>query len=417
MDLLRRIRNTRFWIILGIIGPGIITASVDNDAGGIAIYSIAGAHYGYMLLWTLIPIAVFLFVIQEMSARMGVVTGKGLADIVRESYGVKTTFYLMLFMFLTNVANTVSEFAGLAAGFEIFGVSRYVSVPLCAAAIWLLVIKGTYNVVEKVFLLASAFYLTYAVSAFMTQPEWSQVLEYAVKPSFKYDPSYILLLVGLVGTTISPWMQFYIQSSIVEKGLQVKEYKITRYDVVLGSVVTALVAFFIMIACAKTLFPADVRIESAKDAALALFPLAGKYAGGLFAFGLINASLFAASILPLSTAYSICEGMGWEAGVNKSFKEAPHFMWLYTFMIVVGALFILIPKIPLIPVMVFSQVVNGVILPVVLVFILKLINKKEIMGEHTNSKLFNVLALSCAGVMIILSLVMVMDMLFPSMMH
>lgn len=400
-------------MILAILGPGIITASVDNDAGGIALYSIAGAHFGYVFLWTLLPIAVYLIIIQEMSARMGVATGKGFADLIRENYGVKITFYLMFFLFLTNVANAISEFAGVAAGFEIFGVSKYISVPAAAIFVWTLIVRGTYSSVEKIFLFASLFYFTYAISAFMTNPPWAEVLQQTVTPSFKFDPGYVVMFIGLVGTTIAPWMQFYIQSSVVEKGLRMEDYRVTRYDVIIGSFITVLVAMFIMVACSRTLFANGIRIESAKDAALALLPLAGDYAGLLFAFGLINASLFAASILPLSTSYCICEGMGWEAGVNKTFKEAPHFMWLYTVIVSVGAAVILIPDIPLIPIMVFSQVANGILLPFVLIFILKLINKKEIMGEYTNSTWFNILAWSCTVIMIALSVLFTLGVIFP----
>ncbi len=406
-------RKSRIGIILAVLGPGIITASVDNDAGGIAIYSIAGAHFGYHFLWTLLPIGLFLIVIQEMSARMGVVTGKGFADLIRENYGVKITFWLMVILFFTNYANAISEFAGVAAGFEIFGVSKYISVPIAALFVWLLIVKGTYSIVEKIFLFASLFYVTYAISAFMTGPDWGEVLTRTVVPSFEMKPGFIIMLVALVGTTIAPWMQFYLQSSVVEKGLHIEDYRVTKYDVIIGSFITVLVALFIMVACSMTLFPKGIKINDAQDAAMALMPLAGKYAGLIFAFGLINASLFAASILPLSTAYCICEGMGWEAGVNKTFKEAPQFMWLYTIIVIGGALIILIPKIPLIPIMVFSQVANGILLPFILIFILRLVNKRELMGDYVNSKGFNIIAWTCTVIMIILSAVMTIDLIVP----
>ena len=394
-------------IFLSVLGPGIITANVDNDAGGIATYSVAGAQFGYSLLWTLIPITIALIVVQEMVARMGVVTGKSLADLIRENFGVRATFLLMLSLLLADMGNTVAEFAGWAAAMEIFGVSKYISVPIGAFVVWLLVVKGTYRFVEKIFLIACTVYFTYALSAYFVHPPWGQIMLDTVKPSFELKPSYLMMLIGVVGTTIAPWMQFYLQSAVVEKNIKVDYYRASRMDVIAGCIMTDVVAFFIIVACAATLFAHGITITDAKDAALALEPLAGKYASILFAIGLANASLFSASILPLATAYYVCEGMGWESGVSKNFKTAPQFMWLYTGIIVVSALIILIPNAPLIAIMLISQVVNGIMLPFVLIFMLLLINNKDIMGDFTNSRTFNVIAWSTVVVMVVLTLALV----------
>ncbi|MGE5663368.1 MAG: Nramp family divalent metal transporter [Deltaproteobacteria bacterium] len=398
---------------LAVLGPGIITASVDNDAGGIATYSIAGAHFGYTLLWTLIPITVALIVVQEMVARMGVVTGKTLADLIREKFGVRPTFFLLAALLLANLGNTVAEFAGWAAALEIFGVSKYISVPIGAVFVWFLVVKGTYRVVEKIFLVACTIYFTYAISAYLGHPPWGTVARELVTPHLNADGAYIMLLIGMVGTTIAPWMQFYLQSAVVEKNIQVEEYALCRADVIVGCFVTDLVALSIIVACGATLFAAGVRISDAKDAALALEPLAGKYASGLFAFGLANASLFAASILPLATAYSVCEGMGWESGIDKDFRTAPHFFWLYTGLIVLGALLVLAPGAPLILIMYLSQVANGILLPFVLVFMLKLANDRELMGDYVNTGAFNAIAWTTSAVMILLTVFLVALTLFP----
>ncbi|MCD1295477.1 Mn transporter [Methanocella sp. CWC-04] len=390
-------------LFLAVIGPGIITASVDNDAGGITTYTLAGAHFGYGLLWTLIPITIALIVAQEMCARMGVVTGKGLADLIRENFGVKATILLILGLVLANFGNTMAEFAGVAASMEIFGVSKYISVPIAALLVWLLVVKGTYSVVEKIFLMASGFYITYAISGLLSGPNWGVVATNLVVPTINDSPEYLLLLVGMVGATIAPWMQFYIQSSIVDKGIKLSDYKFTRLDVIIGCLVTDIVVFFIILTCATTIFSNGIRVDTAKDAALALFPLAGNYAASLFAFGLFNASVFAASILPLSTAYCVCEGIGWDSGLDKSFKDAPHFYTLYTLLLVVGALLILVPNAPLLIIMWISQVMNGMLLPFVLIFMLVLINNKKLMGEYVNSRLFNIVAWSTSIVMILLT--------------
>jgi NRAMP (natural resistance-associated macrophage protein)-like metal ion transporter len=399
---------------LAVVGPGIITSNVDNDAGGISTYSIAGAHFGYALLWSMIPILVILIIIQEMSARLGVVTGKGLSDLIREKFGLRTTFYLFLALFITNLGNVMAEFSGVAASLEIFGVSKYISVPIGAIFVWWLVVKGNYKTVERVFLGACVFYITYIVSGFLAKPDWGNALVATVKPTFHFETGYLVMLVGLVGTTIAPWMQFYLQASVVEKGIKVEEYKHSRLDVIVGSIVVMIVAFFIIVACAATLFKAGIRIESAKDAALALRPLAGKYCAALFAFGLLNASLFAASILPLSTAYTICEGMGFESGLDRRFRDAPQFYGLYTALIVVGAGVVLIPGFPLLTVMVASQVVNGILLPFVLIFMLSLINRKDLMGNYKNSKTFNIIAWATVIGLIVLNLFMLITFVLPS---
>jgi NRAMP (natural resistance-associated macrophage protein)-like metal ion transporter len=406
MALWKRISRRRILTFFAVLGPGIITASVDNDAGGIATYSIAGAHYGYALLWSLIPISIALIVIQEMAARMGAVSRKGLADLIRENFGIKATFYLMVALLFTNLGNTMAEFAGWAAAMEIFGVKRYISLPIGAFAVWWLVVKGTYKAVEKIFLIASAIYFTYVVSALLSRPPWGRVLQEVVVPEIHWNTPYLMLLIGMVGTTIAPWMQFYLQSAVVEKGIKPKEYRMTRWDVILGCLVTDLVALCIVVACAGTLFQHHIQIQDAKDAAQALAPLAGKHASLLFAIGLANASLFSASILPLATAYYVCEGMGWEGGVNKSFREAPQFFWIYTLLILLGAGSILFPQMPLIPIMYLSQVVNGILLPFVLLFMLALINNREIMGEYVNSRAYNIVAWSVSVVMILLTVLL-----------
>ncbi len=380
-------------IFLSVIGPGIITSNIDNDAGGITTYSVAGARYGYTLLWTLIPVTVVLIIVQEICARMGVVTGKGLADLIRENYGVKATFYIMIALLAADFGNTIAEFSGVAASLDLFGVSKYISIPLSAAFVWWFIVKGTYRSAEKILLLASVFYISYILSGILAHPPWREVLSQTLVPSFRFDSDYLFMLIGVVGTTITPWMQFYLQSAIVEKGVKVDEYKFSRWDVIIGGIATDVVAFFIIVACAATLYSSGLRdIKDAAEAAMALRPLAGKYASALFAFGLFNASLFSASVLPLATAYYICEGFGWEDGVNKKFREAPQFYGIFTFLIVVGALVVLIPGFPLIRVMVLTQVVNGVLLPFVLIFMILLVNKKEIMGEYTNSSWYNVIS-------------------------
>ncbi len=395
---------TRLALLGSVIGPGIITANIDNDAGGIATYSIAGAHFGYALLWTMIPATVALVVVQEMASRMGVATGKGLAELIRENFGVTVTFWLMVGLFLTDVGNTTAEFAGWAASMELFGITKYVSVPLGALFVWLLVVKGTYRIFERLFLGICLIYLTYAVAAVMAKPAWGEVLRQTALPTFHFTASYLSMTIGLVGTTIAPWMQFYLQSAIVEKGVSRQQYWASRIDVIAGSFMTDIVAVFIMVACGATLFPAGIKIDSAEEAAMALAPLAGRYASVLFAVGLANASLFSACILPLATAFYMCEAMGWEAGVNKTWKEAPQFMGLYTAFIVIGAAIVMVPGMPLISIMWISQVINGVMLPFVLVFMLKLINQDELMRGWTNSRLQNGVAWATTIIMVGLTL-------------
>jgi len=391
-----------------VIGPGIITANVDNDAGGITTYSLAGAQFGTQLLWTLIPITIALIVVQEMAARMGAVTGKGLADLIRENFGVKLTFYLMLALLASNFGNTISEFAGVAASMELFGVPKWASVPVAAVGIWFLIVRGTYRSVERIFLVACVFYFVYPISAFLAHPNWRSVLRDTVIPArVSFDSAYVGMLVGLVGTTIAPWMQFYLQSSVVEKGIRSDRYWMSRWDVIVGCIVTDVVAFFIIVACAATLFAHGVAIEDAASAARSLEPLAGRYASALFAIGLLNASIFSAAILPLSTVYYVCEAFGWEAGVDKRFGEARAFYGLYTAMIVVGSAVVLWPGFPLIRVMFLSQVANGIALPLVLVFMLVLVNREDLMGDQVNGRFFNSVAWFTTVVMILLTLLLV----------
>src|ERR1700733_3989310 len=401
-----RIWRTRLILIFAVLGPGFITANVDNDAGGILTYSQAGAQFGYTLLWTMIPITIALIVVQEMCARMGVVTGKGLSDLIREEFGLRITFVIMILLVVVNFTNVVTEFSGIAGSMQLFHVSKYVSVPVCSLIVWALVVKGDYKSVEKIFLIASVFYIAYIIAGVLSRPDWHLALVETVKlppRSVWSDKAYIYMTVGVIGTTIAPWMQFYLQSSIVDKGVTVKQYKTSRLDVIVGSFFTDVVAWFIVVACAATLFTHGMRdIAVPSDAAEAMKPLAGQYAFILFAAGLFNASLFAASILPLSTAYTVCEGLGFESGLDKSFKEAPFFYWFYTLLIVLGAAVVLIPNFPMVRVVILSQVLNGVLLPVIMIFMLQLINKHELMGEHTNSRWFNWVSWATAVIVIVL---------------
>jgi len=406
MRFLKRWR-TRFLLFFAVVGPGFITANVDNDANGIYTYSAAGAQFGHMLLWTMIPITVALIVVQEICARMGAVTGKGLSDLIREEFGLRITFFMMLGILVINFGNVVGEFAGIAGSLELFGLSKYITVPVCAVIVWLIIVKGQYKSVEKVFLAASFFYLTYIFAGILAKPAWIEALVATVKPPpgemFRHQ-DYLYMVIGVTGTTIAPWMQFYLQSSVVEKGVTKRQYKASQIDVITGCIFTDIVAWFIIVTCAATLFANGQHyIRDAADAAQALLPLAGKYAYILFAMGLFNASLFAASILPLSTAYTVCEGLGFESGVGKRFSEAPVFYWLYTILIVAGAGVILIPNLPLVKIAILSQVVNGVAVPPVLIFMLLLVNKKDLMGEYVNSRLYNVIAWGLTVVMTILS--------------
>ena len=404
-----------FWklgLFFALIGPGIITSNVDNDAGGITTYSLAGAQYGLGLLWLLIPVTVALIIIQEMCARMGVVSGKGLSDLIRERFGAKITFYLMIVLLLANLGNTLSEFAGIAASMEIFGISKYISVPVGAFLVWWMVVKGNYKSIEKVFLTACVFYLSYIISGFLVHPDWSAIKTATFTPILKFDTGMLTMAIGIVGTTIAPWMQFYLQSSIVDKGLKAESYKYARMDVIFGSITVNVVAFFIIMLCAVTLFQHGLKIDTAKDAALALVPIAGVYCSWLFAFGLLNASLFAASILPLSTAYTICEAFGWESSLNSKFVEAPQFYGLYSLMIFLGAGIILLPNVPLIAIMYYSQVINGILLPFILIFMLLLINDKRIMGNYVNGRLMNIISWATVVILNCLSVAMVISAFF-----
>jgi Mn2+/Fe2+ NRAMP family transporter len=411
-------RNTRtlrrrLAVFFAVVGPGLITSNVDNDAGGIAVYTTSGAQFGYALLWSLIPMTIALYVSEEMCARMGVVTGKGLSDLIREEFGFRSTFFVMIAAFLVDLSNTVAEFAGVAASMQIFHISKYVSVPLAAVAVWILVLRGSYRQVEKIFLVACAFYLSYAISAFLAKPDWIYAAKATVIPHAQMNAPYLLMLIGLIGTTIAPWQFFYLQAGFVEKRVGPRQYKHARMDVLVGSISCMAIVFFIIVCCAATLnLHGMTNITDAGQAAQALVPLAGKWAGYLFAFGLLNASLFAASILPLSTAHVICEGLGFEAGLDRKFEEAPTFYSLYTLLIVVGAGIILIPNAPLLKILVLSQVANGVWLPVVLIFILLLINRRDLMGERVNTLTFNIIAWASSILMIILTLILVYAAIF-----
>src|SRR6201996_9345521 len=401
----------RILLFLAVLGPGFITANIDNDSGGILTYSNAGAQFGYSLLWTMIPITIALLVVQEMCARMGAVTGKGLSDLIREEFGLRMTFLLMLLLVIVNFGNVMAEFAGIAGSLQLFHVNKFISVPLSALLIWFLVVKGDYQRVEKIFLAASVFYIAYIVTGVLSQPSWHDALVATVKlprGSIWHDKSYIYMIVGVIGTTISPWMQFYLQSSIVEKGVTQKTYPASRLDVIIGSFFTNIVAWFIVVACAATLYVHGTGgLKEAADAAEAMKPLAGNYAFLLFAVGLFNASLFSASILPLSTAYTVCEGLGLESSLDGGFKEAPVFYWLYTLLVAGGAVAVLfVPNARLISMVILSQVLNGVLLPLVVIFMLLLINRKDLMGDHVNSRWFNIVAWLTAVVVIVLSLVM-----------
>src|SRR5882762_538687 len=414
-DLQKKIRGLRrrLTLLLAVVGPGLITSNVDNDAGGISVYTQAGAQYGYTLLWSLIPMTIALYVTGEMFARMGVVTGKGLSDLIREEFGFRATFFVMVAGFFVDLANVVAEFAGIAAAMQIFHVSKYISVPIAAVIVWALVLRGTYRQVEVVFLAACVLYLAYVVSAIFAKPDWLEAARNVAIPSLHFNAGYLVMLTGLVGTTIAPWQFFYMQAGFVEKKVSVRQYPQARADVLIGSVSCMAIVFFIIVCTAATLYAHGHRdITDAAQAAQALIPLAGRGAGILFAFGLLNASLFAASILPLSTAHVICEGLGFEAGIDHKFKEAPIFYWLYTILIVVGAGIVLLPHAPLWKILIFSQVGNGFWLPVVVIFILLLVNRRDLMGEYVNTTTFNVVAWTTAIAMIILSLVLAYTAIF-----
>ncbi len=412
--MIKKVNFRHIVLILGIIGPGIITATVDNDAGGITTYSVAGAHFGYSLLWTLIPITFLLILVQEMCARMGVVTGKGLSDLIRENFGIKITFFVMIGLIFANLFITISEFAGIAAAGELFGLNKYILIPVACFFIWLLTIKLNYKSLEKFFLLLVLFYITYIISGFLTHSDWSNVIKNTFIPSFSFEKPYLIMLIGIIGTTITPWMQFYLQSSIVEKGIKVKDYKYSKLDVIIGCITTDVIAFFIIVTCAAVLFTNGITIHSAAEAAQALKPLAGNYASMLFAFGFFGAAMFGAFILPLSTSYYVCEAFGWESGVNKTFKQAKQFYLLVTLILIISAAIILLPKIHLIKLMLTAQVINGIVLPFILVAILLLINNKKIMGPYVNKKWFNIASWSGTTILIIIILAMIITTVFPN---
>ena len=393
---------TKFLMLMSIVGPGLITANIDNDAGGIATYSMAGAATGYRLLWVFVPITIALIMVQQMSARMGIVSGKGLADLIREKFGLKVAFYSLFFLIIADLGNTMAEFAGIASAGEIFGISKYISVPLSSIFVWLLVIKGDYKIVERVFLAGCTVYLSYIVSGFLIGPDWLEIGKAVVVPKInQIKVSDFPIIVGLIGTTITPWMQFYIQSAVVEKGIEPKNLFESKIDIIVGCIFMFIVTLFIVISCAATMFHSGIEIKTASDAAIALKPLAGEYASVLFAIGLFNASIFAAALLPLATSYYVCEGMGWESGVDKSFKEAPNFFTIFTALIVISAIAILIPNINLFGILIWSQIINGILIPIILLFIINLCNDPDVMGEYTNGEIFNYISYAIVMLMII----------------
>ena len=408
-----RVFRDKIIVFLSIMGPGIVTAFADNDAGGIATYAAAGAKYGLALLFTMLLSTVCLAIAQEMSARTGAVTGKGLSDLIRERYGVKWTLFAMSILIIANIGTTASEFSGIATSFEIFGVSRYISVPLVAFAVWILVLKGSYNKIEKIFLMLCLTFASYAISGIIVGPSWKEVLIASVKPTFIWDAEFLLMAIGVIGTTVTPWGQFYVQAAVVDKGINASDYQYTRWDVLVGAFFTWLVAFFIIVATNATLYTNGIGTETAGDAAIALEPVAGKYASLLFAFGLLGASMLAAFILPLSTAYAVCEALGFEHAVSDSYREAPVFFGLYTMLVVVGAGIVLLPGISLYRIMLTSQVINGVLLPPILIFMMLIANDINLMGEYANSKLYNIVAWIFTMVLIALTVLLLVSAFVP----
>lgn len=395
-------------VLMGIVGPGLITANIDNDAGGIATYSMAGSHTGYRLLWILLPVTIALIMVQEMSARMGVVSGKGLADLIREKFGLKVTFYSLICLVIADLGNTMAEFAGIASAGEIFGISKYISVPLCSLFVWLLILKGNYKIVERFFLAGCAVYVSYIISGFMIDPPWMEITKSILIPDIKsITSSDMPIIVGLIGTSITPWMQFYIQSAVVEKGIEVKHLWHSKIDVIFGCITMLIVTLFIIVCCAATLHEAGIHIETAKDAAISLKPFAGKYSSLLFGIGLFNASIFSAALLPLATSYYVCEGMGWESGVDKTFKEAPNFFTIFTALVIVSAAMILIPNINLFGILIWSQVINGILIPVILLYIIHLCSDPDIMGEYANTKTYNFISYLIVLLMVIANVALI----------
>ena len=394
--------KTKALLLLSVIGPGLITANIDNDAGGIATYSMIGAQTGYRLLWALLPITVALVIVQEMSARMGIVSGKGLADLIREKYGLRICFYSLIFLIFADVGNTMAEFSGIAVAGELFGISRYLSVPFCALLIWFIVLRSSYKVVEKVFIFGCFIYLSYIFCGLTIVPDWGDVAKAVLIPNLSsVKSSDFPIIVGLIGTTITPWMQFYIQAATVEKGIKVENLWVSKIDIIIGCSFMFLVTLFIIICCAATIHAAGITISSAGEAAMALKPLAGKYSSLLFGIGLFNASFLSAALLPLATSYYVCEGLGWESGVDKSFEEAPNFFLIYTTIIVISSGLILIPHINLFQILLGSQVINGILIPIILIYIIALCNDPEIMGEYTNSTSYNFVCYFIVAIMLL----------------
>jgi Mn2+/Fe2+ NRAMP family transporter len=405
--------RARLLVFLAVLGPGVITAAVDNDAGGITTYSVAGATFGFSLLWILFLTNVAMLVVQEMSARLGVITGQGLGGLIREKLGVRWTILIIGILVFTNLANTVSEFAGVAASMEIFGVSKFISVPVAAIAVWLLVVRGSLRAVERIFLVASALFFAYVIAGVLARPDWPQAIRATFTPSLNLSAAYVTLAVTVIGTTIAPWMQFYQQSAIADKGLRPADLGYERADVIGGTLFSNVISWFIVVTCAVTIFAAGRSIQTAKDAALALEPLAGRYASILFALGLLNASVFAASILPLSTAYAVAEAFGWESAVGRSLDEAPRFYGLYTALIILGAGIILLPIRSLIQAMLASQTLNGVLLPVILIVMLVLVNDRRLMGRYVNGLVQNVFSWVTVGALILLTIMLVLTNFAP----
>ncbi len=396
----KRSRRWRVLPLLAALGPGIIAASAGNDAGGIATYSAAGANYGYALLWMILVMTFSLVIVQEMAARMGAVTGKGFAALIRERFGIRPTLFAMLCLLASNAATSVAEFAGIAAALQLFGVSKYVSVPIAAVVVWLLVVRGSYKNVEKVLLALSSVFLAYVVAAFLAKPDWGLVIKSTFVPTFIPTPAFVLIVIATIGTTIAPWMQFFVQSNMVDKGATIKDLLYQRVDVIGGAVAANLVAWFIIVTTGTVLYPAGIRADSAEKAALALAPVAGQYASALFAIGLFGASLLAAFVLPLTAAYAVTEAFGFERGIDRTWAEAPIFNGIYTFVIFFGALFVLVPNAPLVVIMVLSQAVNGVLLPFLLIFMMKIVNDRRIMGRYVNGRAYNVIGWSTVVVVI-----------------
>ena len=400
--------------ILAIMGPGIIAASADNDAGGITTYSVAGASFGYSLLWVLIFTTLALSITQEIGARMGLVTGKGLASLIREKFGIRWTAFIMGVLFIANMGTIAAEFAGIAAAFEIFNVSKFISVPIAVLTMFLLVTKGSFKRLERLFLLFSFFYISYAISAFALKPDWGSAISNLVIPHLQLDKGYILTLMAVIGTTITPWGQFFIQGYVVDKKLTKNDLKIERGDVFLGSFITNLIAFFIIVATAGTLFASGIHINDAKDAAFALKPFFGDFAIILFGFGLLNASLFGAAIVPISTSYVITEAFGMESGLNYSFKQAPEFYGLFAISLVLGGLLVVLPFLPLLTILVVSQAINAVLLIPIFIFLYLLSNDKKILGEYANNKIMNIVILLTLLGISFTALFFVISTIFPN---